>query len=83
MLLTGLSSFVGASYYFGAVRDFDPLQPIFGMDPHIGTTFKGLLYLLLVFGGACIVSGAAGAVIGMASTGSIWRLIQNKYPSHL
>ncbi len=38
-LLLGVSSFMGASYYFGAVKDFDPFQTVAGMDPYVGSLF--------------------------------------------
>jgi import inner membrane translocase subunit TIM23 len=62
----GVSSFLGGTYYFGAVKDFDPLQPIFGMDPYIA------------YSGASFLIGAAGAVGGLSLSSQVWRLAQNR-----
>lgn len=52
--LLGAFSFFGGSFYFGAVADFDPVEPVFGViDPNIA------------YGGASFLVGAAGLLGGL------------------
>ena len=52
-LTLGVTSFVGGSIYFGTVADFDPIEPVFGIDPNIA------------YGGASFLVGLAGLLTGL------------------
>jgi import inner membrane translocase subunit TIM23 len=67
MVCLGVGGLMGGSYYFGAVADFDPIQPVFGvMDPHIA------------YGGASLLVGAVAAATGSIGGSHVWRLAQSK-----
>ena len=65
-VLGGIFGFLGGSYYFGAIADFDPTTPILGIDPAIAFTI-----------GAMGVS-AASIVVGILSGGALWRILKSK-----
>ncbi|TPX51390.1 hypothetical protein SeMB42_g00488 [Synchytrium endobioticum] len=63
-ILGGIFGLCGGSYYFGAVADFDPTTPIFGIDPAIAFTL-----------GAAGVS--AGCIVaGIVTGGAVWRVLK-------
>ncbi|KAJ3023037.1 TIM23 complex component [Thoreauomyces humboldtii] len=63
----GTTGFVGGSYYFGAVAEFDPTRQLFGIsDPVVG-------YVL-----ATLAVGAGCGVTGLVGAGQIWRLTAKK-----
>ncbi|RKO93441.1 mitochondrial import protein Pam17, partial [Blyttiomyces helicus] len=65
-IVGALQGFLGGSYYFGAVMDFDPSQQILGLgDP-----------TMLYIGGAFVVAGV-GYFGGILAFGSIWRLTKS------
>lgn len=58
--------FVGGTYYFGIVVDFDPTAMVFGvLDPAIAYSLGALAI------------AAAGAVAGSAAGGIIWNLVRS------
>ncbi|KAJ3059105.1 TIM23 complex component [Rhizoclosmatium hyalinum] len=59
---TGLLSFVAGSYYFMAVKEFDPTELVFGvMDASVAYSM----------GAMCV--GIAGGVLGVFVGGALWR----------
>ncbi|TPX35484.1 hypothetical protein SmJEL517_g02097 [Synchytrium microbalum] len=65
-ILGATVGFLGGTFYFGAVADFDPTTPIMGIDPAIAFTL-----------GAMGVAGGA-LVAGILGGGSLWRLMHGK-----
>ena len=67
-LLGGLAGLSGGGYYFLAVADFDPTEPLLGLpDPTIA-------YVL----GALAVGGTSAA-LGIVGMGAFWRLSKQSY----
>ncbi|KAJ3313613.1 TIM23 complex component [Blyttiomyces sp. JEL0837] len=63
----GVVSLFSGTYYFMAVADFDPTEPVFGV-----------IDAFLAYGLASVGVGMLGAVVGLFSGGLIWRAIQKQ-----
>ena len=66
-MLGGALGTAGGSYYFFAVAEFDPTQPLFGFpDPTI------------VYVAGALALGGAGAGAGVVGVSQLWRLTRSR-----
>jgi Mitochondrial import protein Pam17 len=66
-VVSGLAGWLGGSYYFFAVAEFDPMTPLFGLpDPTI-------LYIMAAFG-----VGAVSFASGTLVSGQLWRALKHR-----